>query len=281
MQSCRALYHKGQFLDELFKYPNYFSDTNLIVTKPMNAATAAELAEFYVDMGFISEARHWTNEALTASGYRPDLLKQLIVCDLILGKYATAEKYLNLLKTSPVNRKWAKLQYHYLSDSNFYENITYSRLRDLNPGVDFFASYTDPYSNLVKIVSDSVPNKMAFEYYIAYNLLRKNSQNVWQQIPKFHQLGYQRLPRSCQEAIIFFKATIGYTSTTDLFGYTYDEQIQKQFDEFSDIIFGRFNGDFSAAQSSLDRFKKTYWYYFLYQPVKGVTVSIGDHNYLN
>jgi hypothetical protein len=59
-------------------------------------------------MGMVNESRHWANEAITATGYHPRFVKRLIECYLILGSYAAAEKYINVMASSPVSTSVGK-----------------------------------------------------------------------------------------------------------------------------------------------------------------------------
>jgi hypothetical protein len=279
MQVNRALYHKGKLLNYLFFYPQNYRQDALIIQSPTSSSIAVPLSEIYYDMGLINEARHWMNEALTVLGNQPRILRQLVVTYLITGQYRTAEKYLNIMESSVITRSWAKAHRKYLfCDECVEKDPEMGQLRLMNPATDFFAAIENPYDNLSHLVADSIPNPMAFEYFIAYKLLSHKPDEILPYLPKLKSLGYDGLPLSCQEAILMVQANRG-EKTLSLPGYTIDEAIQSNFNDFSAILFGKYKGDLTAAKNSLNKFSKTYWYYYLYsRPLKSSVKNQGSYS---
>ncbi|MBN1416090.1 MAG: hypothetical protein JW973_13395 [Bacteroidales bacterium] len=276
----RALYQKGIILDYMFFYPQVWRQEALIVQSPTDASITIPLSDIYYDMGLINEARHWANEALTVFGIQPRILERLVKSYIITGQYKTSEKYLNILESSSVTRAWAKKYRRYLyCDDCVKKDPELGRLRQMNPATDFFTAIEDPYDNLKFLATDSLSNKMAFEYLIAYNLLANRPGEVLASLPRFKSMGYAKLPRSCQEAILMYQATKGITVFNDALGYTIDEAIQQNFNAFSGILFGRYKGNPSAAKRSLNKFRQTYWYYYLYsRPLKSSVKNPGSYS---
>jgi hypothetical protein len=279
MQVNRALYHKGILLDYLFFYPQYFRQDALIIQSPTGSSIAVPLSEIYYDMGFINEARHWSNEALTVLGQQPRILQQLTDTYIISGQYGAAEKYLNILESSVITRSWAESRRQYLNcDECVKKDSLMGRLRRMNPSTDFFAAIENPYENLSHLISDSIPNPMAFEYFIAFLLLSNKPGAILTYLPEFKKLGYSRLPRSCQEAILLDQANKGIP-TFSMPGYSIDETIQSNFNNFSAMLFGKYKGNLAAAKSSLSKFSQTYWYYYLYsRPLKSSIKNKGSYS---
>jgi len=279
-QVDRALFHKGILLNYMFYYPQSFRHESLIIQGPAEASMAMPLSDIYFDMGFINESRHWANEALTVLGKQPEILKRLAVTYIITGQYRTAEKYLNILRSSVITRSWAEKYSKYLyCDDCVKQDRVLGRLRKMNPATDFFASIQNPYDNIRQLVIDSLAVPMAFEYYIAYKLLMQKPGEVIGCLGRFRSMGYEKLPLACQEAILIYKATRGITTYDDLEGYTIDKAIEKKFNDFSAILFGRFKGDINAARNSLIPFSQTYWYYYLYsRPMKPLENNSGSYS---
>lgn len=279
MQVNRALYHKGILLKTLFFYPQNYRQDALIIQSPTSSSIAVPLSEIYYDMGLINEARHWTNEALTVLGRQPRILQQLVETYIITGQYGTAAKYLNIMETSVITRPWAKAHRKYLfCDECVEKDPELSLLRRMNPKTDFFAAIENPYDNLRHLVADSIPYPMAFEYFIAHQLLSRKPGEILRNIPEFRSRGYAQLPRACQEAILMDQANKGIQTFT-LPGYTIDEDIKRNFNTFSAILFGKYNGDLSKAKSALGKFSQTYWYYYLYsRPLKSSVSKQGSYS---
>jgi hypothetical protein len=279
MQVNRALYHKGILLKNLFFYPQNYRQDALIIQSPTSSSIAIPLSEIYYDMGLINEARHWTNEALTVLGSQPRILQQLVETYLISGQYRTAEKYLNVMESSVITRPWAKAQHKYLfCDECVEKDLELGRLRRMNPATDFFAAIENPYDNLRHLVTDSISNPMAFEYFIAHQLLSRKPAEILRYLPEFRRRGYAQLPRACQEAILMDQANKGI-QTFSIPVYTIDEAIKSNFNDFSAILFGKYKGDLASAKRPLSKFSQTYWYYYLYsRPLKSSVKNQGSYS---
>jgi hypothetical protein len=279
MQVNRALYHKGKLLNYLFFYPQNYRQDALVIQSPTSSSIAIPLSEIYYDMGFVNEARHWTNEALTVLGRQPRILQQLVETYLITGQYGTAEKYLNILESSVITRSWAKAHRTYLyCDECVEKDTVLGRFRHMNPATDFFAAIENPYDNLRHLAADSISNPMAFEYFIAHQLLSHKPGEIIKNLPEFKRRGYAQLPWSCQEAILMDQANKGI-QTFSMPGYAIDQAIQSNFNDFSAILFGKYKGDLAAAKSALGKFSQTYWYYYLYnRPLKSSVKNQGSYS---
>jgi hypothetical protein len=119
---------------------------------------------------------------------------------------------------------------------------------------------------------------MAFEYFIAWQLLSHKPGEIIKNLPEFKRRGYARLPWACQEAILMDQANKGI-QTFSLPDYNIDEAIQGNFNDFSAILFGKYNGDLSRAKSALAKFSQTYWYYYLYsRPLKSPVQNQGSYS---
>ncbi len=265
----RAYFHQGFLLDSLCKYPPVYKENALIVQEEHNYFLMVILSDIYYEMGLLNEARHWVNEVTTISGWHPRTLKRLAECYIISGEYNTAAKYLNILKTSPVTRKWAIEHEKYLHCNDcVLANPEYKHIILSSPETDFFAAIEDPFINLQNLIVDSNSSKMAFEYYVAYELLKYHPESLNELIKKFQKYNYKKLPRSVQEAILVENPTLNVIET-DLLDYQIDPSIYADFEKISEILFGEYKGNIAQAKPALKNYSKTYWYYYLYsRPTK-------------
>ena len=205
----RGLFHKGKLLDYLFNCPSDYNIKGLIVQDNKNISIAIPLSDLYFDMGLINESRHWANEACTNIGWQPRILKRLVETYIIMGKYAVAEKYLNILETSWITRAWAKEHRKFLYCDHCVESTEpYASMRKMTPAIDFFVNQENSYLNLIRL-NQPVKNKMAFEYEIACHLLLNIPEEVVNRISDFRKLGYEKLPIICQEAILTYMTKYG------------------------------------------------------------------------
>ena len=220
--------------------------------------TAIQTSDLYYDMGFLNGAMHWANEAYMMSGDNPRILRRLTDVYLIAHQYKVAEKFINLLDKSLVTRKMAETYKQFLyCDSCVSSNADYRRFYRLNLKNNFYASSKTPEFNLINLCPD---NKMAFEYLIAYYLLVTDIHTADSLFVELNRFGYDRLPSACEEAHLLYLVQNGFPVRVEEF---HKNTIQ-DFYKLDNILFSDHNGDRAAAKDALQPFKRTYWYYYLY-----------------
>ncbi len=103
---------------------NFFSFFQIKGTEALHPDIefASELSfiasDFYYDLGFISEARHWAYESLVFYPYSPRALKNLVKIHLVTGEYKAAERTLNILSKGLVNKNFVSEFSPYIADTS-------------------------------------------------------------------------------------------------------------------------------------------------------------------
>ncbi len=263
-QINRALYHEGKLLDEAFSYPQYWGEKGLILTSQYSKEVLGMCSDLYYDMGHIKGSLHWAYEALTKYDNSPDIIKRIVLSNIILGENKTAEKYASMISGSVIHKKWAEKYLTYAEGVKPIENdAVLAGKRKLVPVDHFFSNTSHPISDLHNLVSQNPENKMAFEYFIMNAMLIHDLASVVKQIKGFEKLQYKSLPRHVEEALMLFM-TLNDQYRPDLGKYRISKETSQRFTEFSKILM-KHKGNRKAAQSDLSNgFKDTYWYYIQY-----------------
>lgn len=257
----RALYGSGILLDELYSYPQAFGETGLFLDGFSSSQIAIHTADFYYDLGFANETRHWATEAQMILVRHPIVLKQLVMSYIGIGQEESALKYLRVLSESRLYRPWTEYIFSLLERDEAGEDTDIRRFRENNPANDFFAGTKNPVQKIRLFYGGNRNNNMAFEYLIAGHLMKHNIGSVVFLLSEFKKQGYEKYPRAVEEALMIYMLRTGGNNTSQL-----DFSISKEtVDRFTD-----FNTLMSKAESKSDRmmqvskYRNTYWYYILF-----------------
>ena len=130
-QINRALYHLDRLPDQAFSYAQYWGENGLILTSHYSHDVLMFCSDLYFDMGHIKESLHWAYEAQTKSDQSPDVIKRIVINNIILGEYTVAEKFLNILSKSILHKRWATHYFSYLNNEDLIrQDIFLSEKRD-------------------------------------------------------------------------------------------------------------------------------------------------------
>jgi hypothetical protein len=274
-QVNRALYHLDRLPDEAFTYPQYWGEKGLILTSNYSRDVLMLCSDLYFDMGHVKESLHWAYEAQTKQEQSPEVLKRIAINNLILREYPVAEKFFHILSKSLVHRKWALHYLGCMKDETLVEKDSLvQEKRKLLPRKDFYASTDNPQYDLYRLFSENPANKMAFEYFMVYSMLRNNLSEMILNLKYLEKLHYKKIPVHVEEALILFM-TLNENYPVDMGKYRISKRTQKEFARYSAIMM-KYHKDMKAAQDQLyNEFGNTYWYYIHY--VSPITIQRKMH----
>ncbi len=165
-----AIGKAGLLTDDFFKF---FQITGTDALQP-DVEFASEMAfiatDFYYDLGYISEARHWAYESLVFYPYSPRALQMLVKIHLVTHEYRAAERCLNILNKTLIDRKFTSKYRRYMADTaliSIHEEIMKKRSfvpeeKELSPFIQ---------QRLQELLEANHENKRAYEYLMIYYLL--------------------------------------------------------------------------------------------------------------
>jgi hypothetical protein len=260
-QINRALYHLGKLVDRAFMVPQLWGEHGLILTTYYNSEVLMYCSDLFYDMGHIKGALHWAYEAQTKFPYSPEVLKRIATCNLLLGEYATAEKFLTILSQSSIHRKWANRQMKFLNNNHaVLAEPNYAQKIKLIPHDDFYSNTQHPQYDLSMLIKEHPDNKMAFEYFMLDALLTHDLSKVATSLGYLEKLGYQRIPVHLEEGLMLFM-TLNKDFKIDFGNYTISRETTERFNAYSRLLMKyRQNRNEGQAEFKKD-FGNTFWYY--------------------
>ncbi len=261
-QANRALYHCGLLGDYFFNFIQHSGGKGLFLQGDMIQMLPLRLSDLFFDMGLVSEAQHWAHEAISVTGDSPWNIQRLVEANLLKGDTVVASKYLKMLDRTLWFRGWARAHRKFLADPNaLAADPRLGRIQRDMPRSDFLLAPNDPNMSL-RDMAQNPANKMAFEYYMTECLLDGDLSEFVKRLPQLNRLGYQRIPRHFEEAILVYLQLTGGRDKT-VAALPLAEQTRKRFDDFTRIL-ARHNGDKNTASQELLPFRDTYWFYAQY-----------------
>lgn len=257
----RALYMNGILLDRLFRYPQSFGEKAIFLEDNPSSRLAIHMGDFYTDLGYALEARHWSTEAEMAMMRHPVVLKNLILSYLAIGREEAALKYLKILSRSKLKRPWCEDILAMIEEGEYSGNMQVQSFLLNNPDVDFFASSKQNVDKLKAFYGNNRNNNMAFEFLIASYLLTHNLGSILPLIPDFRNYGYEVLPRAVEEAIMVYLAQ-RQAPRSILAGYALSENTISEFQDFTNLMASGKTRE--ESKNNVSKYSDTYWYYILF-----------------
>jgi hypothetical protein len=257
-----ALSETDQLCDRMFFGRQDFGPGSLMVQwdSRANINQIFRGAYFFYNIGLINEAHRWAFESMVMQGYRPENIKMLIKTELINGHYQIAGKYINVLKQTLRYRKIAKKYEGMLENPETIKNDPdMGRKLNLRKGDDFLIRLKDQQANVILLLQSNPGNTRAFEYMIAWFMLEGNIGRVAEELNKIRALGYKKIPRHIEEAVMYYIANSG--KVPDIGGLEISQATITRFSGFESAARGRGNmvpGDAIKLRKS---FGNTLWYY--------------------
>ncbi len=260
-----ALCEKGKLDDNLFHSPQSPEGSTLFLKWDMVDEILKRGGYFYYTIGMINEAHRWAFENMVMKGQSPEGLKMLIRTDLINGNYTVAAAYISILKKtlfySDDAKKYEKLLF---SDIALNAEKELGRKRRTKVENDFFSITDNPYINIELILAKDSLNRQAFEYKIAYMLLKKNFKGLSHELPEFGKLGFKRLPVHIEEAALAL-AVSNNGNMPDMGRLQISRNTEQRWNQYLDVL-QQYRNDVKAAEPALrKRFGDTYWYYVFFR----------------
>lgn len=259
----RALYHQGRLGRDLFLYAQ--QPEALLVTGDDHVVQYWHAFDTLIDLGLMNQAEKNLTECLETFGEQPPILERLATVNLVKGRTEAARIYLGALRKTLFHHRWASEQAARLdADPSLSSDAEIQRLRVgyFRPGSP--AEFYDRETLLTALIGprteQSGRNRMAFEYLIAWHLLKGNLGRIAQQVGRLSEFGYTEIPPLWQEAILIYAYGTGKTDV--LQGLAIHPEIERRFKNFSAVV-NRHGVDKAAAIPELARdYRGSFFFYY-------------------
>ena len=239
-----ALFHTGRLGDDMLNVPQSIGDVALCFTWRSNSRDTEYGYDSYYELEHWNAAKRWAFEAMIVWGETAPCLVTLAVCNIKTGKYAAAQKFLNLLKQSLFYRKTAKeLEKEMAPKEN--ENIDDSKI--------YFSGKDELLWELELLCQKEPQNKMAFEYFMSALLLNNYVLDFAQNIYRMKAFDYKKMPRIFDEALCICKVMENEEFVK--LGIEVSPETEARFQRYSEMFM-------QQNRVGLKReFENSYWYY--------------------
>lgn len=157
-------------------------------------------SDFYYELGFISEARHWAYEALVFYPYSLRAMQNLVKIHLATGEYKAAERTLNTLNKGLIDKKFVREYVPYVLDTTLFstndelmEKRSFISVdKELNRSIE---------GRLIELLEANNKNKLAFEYLMLYYLSKAQLDKFVSKINEAHNY-FEKMPKIYEEALL-------------------------------------------------------------------------------
>jgi hypothetical protein len=260
-----ALFHSGRLLDNLFSYP----------LPPEEAKPAPSLAAFsrstayartcerMLEFGRVGEAEHAAYEALETLGERPEILRHIVLIDILKRQPEAARPVLGLLEKTLWHAGWARqCRARLAADPALGDDDRVRRLRGLLSSTDL-AGDLNPETALVEPLRANPQNRMAAEYLMVLYLTARRSDLVVDNLLRLRQAGLTELPRHVQEAVVLY-AWHRRDQPIRLYGFTLAPALRDGYPRFVARL-EPYAKDRAGAWNALrNDYGSTYWFYYTF-----------------
>ena len=257
-----ALAKRGQLSSKMFHFDQ--QENSLFLTYERKGMTPFAASEPFYHLGLVNFSQMFAMETVEST---PDQIfpsrsfKRIAETFLINEQKANATKYLVYLSRTLFYSKWAKKQLDYLdADETLDKDKALRQKKELSPQYDFFYNHQQMDIALRYLLITNHENRLAFEYLMAYYLLKKDLDGFLQNIGLVNELKYDKLPLVYQEAIAYILTRLPETPP-QLQNFTLDQAVINNIKAYANL----FSTDRNDTLKLKKEFGKTYWFYLHYK----------------
>ena len=258
-----ALSKEHVLLDDFFHYPQLapYSIMNDLGDLALDVEIITTLSELYYEMDNIASADEKAFNTYEGLRYGcPTALKMLVKTSLIFGRYPQAEKYIKMLENTTFYKEWATSQRKFLYDDEAVNrDPEYGEKRKSLPiGTREFVQARGPFADLMLTLRANPHETQVRDYAIAYLLLANDVPHINAFAEEFY--GTEAMPKTplrLQEALVAAnEKDLEYCRAHGV-----EESTIASYQHLKDTMNQMRSGQ--SAQSSLQEWRYTYWYYLL------------------
>lgn len=203
----RALFYTDRLSDEMFRFPQKLSALFLVnVENEKNwARNLLKRSRIFLEFGDPGFAEKEAFEYMELVGHSPLVIEQLARIKMVQGQVETAKIFLGALSRDLIFGARARRMLTRLAeDPQLDHDEKIRHLRSVATQKDFTEFSLSPDFFFQDLLDRNSSNKLVFEYMMAFNLLTGNKDGIVDNIWRLDSLGYQKLPRYYEEAIVIY-----------------------------------------------------------------------------
>lgn len=265
LQLHRALFRLGRLNAELFAYP-VVEGADMLASLTDGLDVSLPLCDTFLELGHVSQAEHYVQEAVESRGESPALLWRLAVINVVKARPKAARVFLNRLSRIPFHaeesRRWLEELDRDPTLARF-EQVAQVRARAV--GSDWIERRFASDRLLKQSLELNPTNRMAAEYLMAQWLLARQPERILRDLPSLLPDRSAPLPKNVAEALLI-AVQLDPSKAAELTGRTIDAELERRFSRFRQESEGLRQGqDRVALESALAaEFGDTYWFYHVF-----------------
>jgi tetratricopeptide (TPR) repeat protein len=257
----RALYEAGGLLDQMFSRSPQRPGAPMFILKRLNTVRQNLLTcDLFLKLGHVNLAEKKAYEALGKLKESPMAMENLVNIYLAKGETENARMILNVLSKDLLYHKRSKHLLKLIEEDRISSIKEISKIRLVMSTIDGHASQNQTQIMLLNLLESNPGNRRALEYLTADYLTRGDLKSAVDNIGRFRDIGYARLPRHLQEAVLLYEQV--YREKPDTKGYDINPEVRRRFNKFKQ--FSRSMNKTTARPKLLPIFGDTYYFYYIF-----------------
>ncbi len=266
----------GQLPEKAFDFLQITGSEAIHPDVEFQAEMSFVAADFYYNLGFITEARHWAYETLVFFPYNRRTMQLLVKIHLVTGEYTAARQYLDLLKSGFGPKKFIHEFESVVNDSTLFHNYTeLVEKRSFIPAEDELSPSIE--ERLIQLLAANPQNKNAFEFLMLFYLLESDAEKFIELYKSAGQY-FEKTPAVYEEALLTFGKLYEIPIDSQ---FAISTETKARFEEFIKIREQHSNSTRTARNVLYKDFGSSYFYYreFVYPNVIKPDIIDDDSDY--
>jgi hypothetical protein len=253
----RALYHSGRLSRDMFRYLQ--QPQGLLILGDDRTVVHWHAFDTLIDLGLMNLAEKNLTECLEIFGPHPLILERLALVNLVKGKTDAARVYLGAMAKTLFHGRRAREQLARLDADPHVQELRVLRLQ--RDSVTQFYARESLLSALVEQSGgtgphvhgppSAPPNRMAFEYLMAWYLLNGHLGKFVQQLSRLDEFGYAEIPPLYQEAVVIYA-----------YGRTIGPEMHSRMRHLHSVVTRHGNNREAAARELVRDYYGSYFFYY-------------------
>lgn len=257
-----ALARTGRLSSEMFHFNQ--EENSLFIQYVRRGLTPFTASEPYYYLGLYNFSQMFAMETIesTVDAKLPSrAVRRAAETYFLNGQPDIAKKYFTILSHTLFYGNQSK---KYLAILNSDKNIPVDPLTaekiKLKPENDFYYNYDNMDFALKNLIVSNPHNRMAFEYLMAFYLLRKDLDGFIQNVALVSQMGYHDIPVVYQEAIAYILTRLT-GAPVELQSMITDQAVIDNLQAYANL----YSVNRKDTMNLKNKFGNTYWYYLHYK----------------
>ena len=266
----------GSFTDKFFNFMQIKGTESLHPDVEFASEFSFIASDYYYDLGFITEARHWAYESLVFYPYSIRAMQNLVKIHLVTGDYKAAERTLKTLNKGLFDKKFVHEYMPYIKDSSLVKNNrelmekrSYIPVeKELNPTID---------GRFRELLEASIGNKKAYEHLMMFYMLDARLEKFFELYKNVSRY-FDKTPVIYEEALLMYSERTGSDLPPEI---VISKETQNRFNSFMKEL-NQYKGKTRLARNNIyAEYGKTYFYFleFVYPNIMEPDIITDEDDY--